>query len=297
MDPLRLTGPQSHIPLKLIFARRDPSTREVIASAQGTGFLWSAIDQSWLISNLHNFSGWDHSKNEAMSKTTGFLPNEVQVHFGLSKAAGENDSEGRPIVNLFRRQAVIPLTGEEDRPEWFIHPVHGTAVDVAALPVGKIEPASIWKSEDMTDVELATQHANKVDDWMDYEVTAGDDAFVVGYPMGLDGGGGFAIWKRASIASEPAFDLGKLPRLLVDASARRGMSGSPVWAIRSGLVVPRGGTLQQGVFGPAAHLLGIYSGRLDDDPMGASLGYVWKIRTVDEIIAGGVKDVRPWHKS
>ena len=100
------------------------------------------------------------------------------------------------------------------------------------------------------------------------------------YPRGLDGGNELAIWKRASIASEPKHDIDGLPKLLIDTATRQGMSGSPVIVRRRGMTVPRGvqrvpGKLTgQELIGESDTFLGVYSGRIGDDPMGVQLGIV-----------------------
>jgi hypothetical protein len=143
---------------------------------------------------------------------------------------------------------------------------------------------------------LGNDPVNKVGDLVDFEVMVGDDVFVLGFPLGLHGGGPFPIWKRASIASEPEIDLDGLPKLLIDTATRKGMSGSPVIAVRRGLTNPRGtsGFSDATIIGMAETFLGIYSGRVDDDPLGAQIGIVWKASVVEEIISAGVTGKTPF---
>jgi hypothetical protein len=68
------------------------------------------------------------------------------------------------------------------------------------------------------------------------------DAFVLGYPRGMSGGGHFPVWKRATIATEPDIDLDGLPRFYIDTATREGMSGSPVYAQEVGYWLPEGET-------------------------------------------------------
>jgi hypothetical protein len=89
------------------------------------------------------------------------------------------------------------------------------------------------------------------------------------------------VWKTGHIATEPHVDFDEgIPVLLVDATARRGMSGAPV-IVRSE---------------NRTRLVGIYSGRfkqsLNDDSSAqekdlqvtAELGWVFKWRVIDELI-------------
>ena len=104
------------------------------------------------------------------------------------------------------------------------------------------------------------------------------EAFVLGYPRGMSGGGHFPIWKRATIATEPDFDLDGLPRFYIDTATREGMSGSPVYAQEVGYWLPEGETDQgKASIGKGRRFVGVYSGRLGaDDEFKAQLGIVWK---------------------
>lgn len=162
------------------------------------------------------------------------------------------------------------------------------------IPIGTLSPKALWPNDDTTGVVLGTRHVNQAPQWADLIVSAGDDAFVLGYPLGIEGGFGFPIWKRASVASEPDIDLDGLPRLLIDASTRKGMSGSPVIVVQSGVMRTPGADGSEYTLGRGSKFLGVYSGRMADDPMGASLGYVWKGRVIDEILDGRVKGEGCW---
>lgn len=113
-------------------------------------------------------------------------------------------------------------------------------------------------------------------------VHVGSDVFILGYPFGITGGEKLPIWKRASIASEPAIDLDGLPKIFVDTASRPGMSGSPVI-----LKQRRQATIIQGnlISRYSMRFIGIYSGRIgSNDQLQAQLGIVWKAHVIDEII-------------
>ena len=63
--------------------------------------------------------------------------------------------------------------------------------------------------------------------------SVGSEVFVLGFPRGLRTQSNFPIWKRGTIATEPAIprDDGA-PLILIDAATRKGMSGSPVCVFR-----------------------------------------------------------------
>ena len=104
------------------------------------------------------------------------------------------------------------------------------------------------------------------------------EAFVIGYPRGMSGGGNFPIWKRATIATEPDLDLDDLPKFYIDTATREGMSGSPVYAQEVGYWLPEGiSDPSQASIGKGHRFVGVYSGRLGaEDEFKAQLGVVWK---------------------
>lgn len=117
------------------------------------------------------------------------------------------------------------------------------------------------------------------------------DVFVLGFPLGWTGGAKYPIWKRASLASEPLFDLDGLPKMYIDTATRQGMSGSPVFAKDSGNFFLEGSDTSdplQMKMGEAYRFLGVYSGRIGDDnnkdAFSAQLGIVWKENVIKEII-------------
>ncbi|MFH4113730.1 hypothetical protein WAI92_21810, partial [Acinetobacter baumannii] len=67
------------------------------------------------------------------------------------------------------------------------------------------------------------------------------DAFILGYPLKLTGGGNFPIWKRGTIATEYIVNLDYLPKYYIDtATTKSGMSGSPVFIQSTGITYPKG---------------------------------------------------------
>jgi hypothetical protein len=261
------------IRLEFVCAPRD----EIVLRAIATGFLWRTERRYYLVSNLHNFSGWNHEADKALSET-GALPTHV-----IFKLRYLDTVDGTQMFSSYR--VVFPLF-ENGAPSWFIHPDLLHRVDVAALPLGDISQ----RTTDGNVLALGTIAIND-GDYVDFEFGAGDDAYVIGFPKGLDGGKGLPIWKRASVATEPSLDLDDLPVFLVDTATRQGMSGSPVLAKRRGVTMPRGRTdLGDAVIGEATIFAGVYSGRLGDDELGVQLGKVWKSSVVEQIISSGLRD-------
>jgi hypothetical protein len=120
---------------------------------------------------------------------------------------------------------------------------------------------------------------------LDLSLAIGQDVYILGYPFGISSGG-YPIWKRASIASEPQVLTQAQPYILVDTASRPGMSGSPVirrsWDNHS-----LSNTSLLTTVGAETRFIGVYSGRPSTtDPLDAQLGLVWPARLIDEILAG-----------
>jgi hypothetical protein len=66
-------------------------------------------------------------------------------------------------------------------------------------------------------------------------------------------------------------------------------------AVRRGIANPPGvtGMTAETIIGEATKFLGVYSGRLGKDEMGAQLGIVWKASVLLEILEGGVRGHTP----
>ena len=270
----------SYAPVKLRILRKTAGVDET-ELAIASGFFWSYKLDFYLITNWHNVTGWDRANNRSLS---AFAAQPTHLNVPLLRKSNQTDLDQTFAV---RNRHDVALYGEDGKPVWLEHPTYGSEVDVVAL---KIAPL---------DDEIISKPINMLDDFVDFEPYVGDDVFVLGYPGGIDGGHELAIWKRGSIASQPYVDIGELPKLLIDTATRRGMSGSPVIARRSGLTVPRGvsdpATLSgETIIGQADTFLGIYSGRVGDDPLGLQLGIVWKAAVLDEIVQNGILGRSPF---
>ncbi|MGU7840101.1 hypothetical protein ACV22V_11595, partial [Burkholderia sp. AW33-5] len=153
----------------------------------------------------------------------------------------------------------------------------GSKIDVAVIP---IEPLA----ENSAVLAVNDETVN----FRNATVGAGTDAFILGYPHGISGGAHFPVWKRGSIASEPTANVDRLPKMLVDASTRRGMSGSPVFAHVEGMSFPEGADpvadFGEATFGSTFQFMGCYSGSIGREPFEAQLGIAWKEEAITHII-------------
>jgi len=259
---------------------------QVLKRSIGTGFLWDTGDQLWLITNVHNLTGWNFERNCPVNEEDQWIPNRVILH-----AKWMHHNEDRSGFHILNGPVASALLGPTGDPLWRIHPLFRNRVDVAALPIGKTLPMRIDEGSGIepSRLEFANRPVNTFSEWFDIEAGAGDEVYVLGYPKGMDGGSDFPIWKRGSIASEPLLDRDGLPQLLIDTATRQGMSGSPVLVFSRGWTVPAKSSNQSGVFGTTAAFLGVYSGRIGEDELGVQLGIVWKAQVVDEIVCGATQ--------
>jgi trypsin-like peptidase len=275
--PIKFTNQLTHAAIKLTPCRTDDAGN-ITASSQCTGFYWEVDRHLYLVTNWHCLTGWNPLSNKPLDEKTGFTP----THVDLTIAVEDEKVDGGSFL-VRRLHHRVRLLDEVQSPRWLEHPTLGRNVDVAVIEFAEI------------DVELVSQPVNTFKDFTDFEVAVADDAFILGFPMGIDGGRGFPIWKRASIASEPNLNPDGLPKVLVDTATRKGMSGAPVIAVRRGMTMPVGGKdLGDAILGQTETFLGVYSGRVDDDSLGVQIGIVWKGSVIEEIIKGGKRGELPY---
>ena len=234
----------------------------------GTAFFYSFDGKDYLITNWHIVTGRYPLDNSVISSTGGIPDNlVVRLPYQEELESGVNIRKWVPkILKLYK-------DADRQEPIWLEHPVHGCRVDAIAIEI-----------EELSTTRAVQANAESLD-LSNLRLFPGMDVFVLGYPRGISGGGRFPLWKRGSIASEPDIHIDDLPKMYIDTATREGMSGSPVFAQESGLWAPEGAKLPEGgVFGKANRFLGVYSGRVGDDPFLAQLGIVWKEEAVSDIL-------------
>jgi Trypsin-like peptidase domain len=229
----------------------------------GTAFIWVADGSHLLITNWHNLSGRDPNTGKHLSRTAA-EPNIIRVWFN------QKDRLGNKIAKP------VPIRGKNGLPLWWVHPQHGNKVDVVALPIAI-----------QADVDSYPINAMPNDNLL---LAIGMDVFILGYPFGI-GPGGFPIWKRGSIASEPGLVANDQLQIFVDTASRPGMSGSPVIRRSWNTHQMEDGSVNMGI-GTATRFLGVYSGRLGtEDPLDAQLGLTWPATFVTEIVSAAKVEV------
>ena len=272
---IRISREESTLTVPISLYRIDDNqSKNRLATA--TAFLWEHDEVWYLITNLHNASGWNWEENRACSRTGG-LPTHLDADFLIV----ENSDSGTDSQMMRRRGFQIPLI-EDHKPTWLVHPQLREKVDVCAIPL-----CSAPTQEHC--IELGIESFRNVPtnrhQWDQFDLHAGHEVFVLGYPLRLHTMS-FPIWKRASIATEPDIDIDGLPKFLIDTATRKGMSGSPVICVNRGLTMPTGKFDNSSIFGEATRFAGIYSARIGGDELEAQLGVVWKDSVIAEIVAG-----------
>ena len=123
----------------------------------------------------------------------------------------------------------------------------------------------------------------------DMMISAPQQAFVLGYPKNINVNY-FPIWKSASIASEPMFNIDeRLPCFYIDTGTKEGMSGSPVilFSDKGSYRSVNGLKITSDL---VYEFLGVYSGRdICENQEEARLGLVWKEEAIIETIESQYK--------
>lgn len=163
---------------------------------------------------------------------------------------------------------------------WLQHPTEGQDVDIAILPIrdGRVGLAKDLYEPGAYDPDML--------------IDVGAELFIPGYPLGLAAPGGFAIWKRASLATSLELGEGVDRYCYVDTATREGMSGAPCLAISNWRHYRLNReTGQVAVINePMSHrLIGVYSGRRNpSDNFEAQIGTVWRESLLRAILINGV---------
>lgn len=229
---------------------------ECLSSA--TGFAIVKDGKYYLVTNWHVVSG-RHPKTNNPISPKGAIPNKIRVWHNQKDKLGNWIAKDYPLqngegVNLWKEMGV----GTEK-------------IDVIVFPF-----------EDSGDISLYPLDLGLKD--VDLVVSPSEDLSIIGFPYGKASDGKFAIWKSGNLASDEDINYDNKPIVLVDATTKAGMSGSPVFAIRIGQVRSKNG-LNIGM--SATRFLGVYSGRItgegvEDIP---DIGLVWKASVLEQLLS------------
>ena len=222
--------------------------------AIGTGFTCKAISRNewFLITNWHCVTGRNPETNNPLSANGLCDPEIVKVHFHSSQ---------QPTTWI---EKTIKLKDDEGNNLWIEHDL-GSEIDVVIIPIEEMQDVSLYNLGDaINGFELLSQPS--------------DDVSIIGFPNGLSGSGKFPIWKTGNIATDYDLNWNDKPLFLIDATTRKGMSGSPVIMTKEGLCRFERNNMMSGRF---SKFMGVYSGRIDET---TEIGRVWKPSALYEII-------------
>jgi hypothetical protein len=162
---------------------------------------------------------------------------------------------------------------------WYQHTLQQNKIDVAVINCGtQLSAFRIF-------------HVNEEASAYDMAITIGAEVFLLGYPLGFSHFIETPIWKRGAIASEPHLEGPTARgRIVVDATTRSGMSGSPVIMRANTHYVAESGEVKCSPH--ASRLIGVYASRpmfQGKEPRDtfAEIGYVYKSGYIEEIIKNG----------
>lgn len=222
----------------------------------GTGFFLHHLGETHLVSAWHVFSGRASDTWQPIDQH-GRLPDKLGIVFHKKNKLGH------------WLQCTVSLYEDDGSPLYFGHP-DGHQIDVGAIRIRGLENRY---HIDCFDMKMADE---------DMELRPAQTVSIVGFPADAVAQDHiWPVWKTGHIATEPEIDWNGRPCLLIDATTRPGMSGSPVLAIASGMYrTCDGATVIK--MGCTQRFLGVYTARLAAD---AALGRVWKPRAIQEVIA------------
>jgi len=251
------------------------------AISRASAFLYeSQNSELFLVTNWHVVTG--RAPSDPSHSETGAVPYKLKCMLHARQDDASAIRTGQ-LVNL-----EVPINSDDgNEPQWLEHPDFRSGVDVVAVKLDHAQIAEQCKFHMLNHYEGFEPK---------YSHEAMDDVVVIGYPWGLSGSGGaLPIFKRGSIASEPAVDYLGLPRFLIDCRTSPAMSGSPVIVQHSGIWNPGGSLGSDSIIGTVTNFVGVYSGRLVSNEipsMGqaeiSEIGIVWKKDALDAVVNEGV---------
>jgi Trypsin-like peptidase domain len=224
------------------------------ALGTGTGFVVQSAKGPVLLTNRHNVMGRRQDNGKTLSPTGG-IPDSLTIVHNRKGKLGE-----------WLGQTEILLSA--GKPRWIEHPKLGAKADFVALPLTQLIDVEVYPY-DVFNTGTAIRCG------------PADTISVVGFPFGIQAGGSLAVWATGFIASEPDIDFENLPVFLIDCRSRPGQSGSAVIAYRMGGAIAMEDGSTAIMAGEAIRLLGIYSGRINEQ---SDLGIVWKASALKELV-------------
>jgi len=254
--------------------------------AKATGFFYSGTVDSkhtlWLVTNWHVLAGRNASKPEIVLHSHGAIPNRIQLQVP-SRIGGDGEVHDRELVFY---EIFVELFDSNGLAMWHQHPSKHE-VDIGVVNLGQALDGHLVRGIN----EVCSEH--------DMAVEIGNEVFILGYPLGFSHFANTPIWKRGSIASEPHAETAESRnRIVIDATTRKGMSGSPVVMRSKTHYVTESGQIVQKANG--SRFIGVYASRpapereptndeIEAGFLGHEIGYVFKSGCLVEVITRAVR--------
>ena len=201
--PATAYAPKSHVERPSKFSLKVEMLFQGKSLAHGTGFLTNTKRGIVLITARHNLTGRHHKTSQCLHSKAA-LPDEIDVHFCVEEAEAH-------IFMTYRQPLFLG-----DNPRWFEHPILGSEMDVAALPISAA-PNKKYHGLNVSDQieNLTLRPTSRVN--------------VIGFPdmaTSEQERHKFPVWATGFIASEP--NIRQENTFLIDCRGRSGQSGAPV---------------------------------------------------------------------
>ena len=257
-----------------------------------TGFFFEAVADGkpnfWLVTNWHVFSGRSAIDPTKVLHSKGSLPNKLRLSLILKPDQSEYSALQKPEPQFLKQEQIIDLYEHDRSAVWHQHPLKNFC-DVGVI---RMPP---WMGS-----RFLINGINSVARQNDMAIAIGNNIFILGYPLGFSHFADTPIWKRGCIASEPHLEMAEETatfggRIIIDATTRQGMSGSPVIMREKTHYLTEKGEIRPHI--NATRWIGIYSSRpnmtgsadLLEEDRRAEIGYVYKSGSVYKAITDGIR--------
>lgn len=221
-----------------------------------TGFVVCINNHFFLLTNRHVVTGKDNNTGKCLH-STGAYPNRIEIWHN-STQIGDWIPKWEKLYDNDD-----PITG---KPLWVEHPVLREKADVVAISLQNMESTRLYPYE--------TQDPK-------VKISPCDRVSIIGFPYGISTFRKFPVWITGYTASEAELPYNDLPCFLVDARTRQAQSGSPVVFYRSPGEFLRTGDNLDLLTQPFSELIGIYSGRINEE---SDIGIVWKVPLIRDLL-------------
>ncbi len=232
----------------------------------GTGFVVDTAIGPCLFTARHCLTGRDHHTGKLGPKAA--IPSEVRIYHRVG-----SPKQLDPLCYIQGEQ----LYDVDGSPRWFEHPRYGGLCDFACLPLRNTKdclllPVNLTPGylEYVNPKETISEDhfSTKSDNWLKLRVA--DPVSVIGFPFGAFTNPVLPLWTMGYISSEPDFPT-PFGVIYIDCRARKGQSGAPVFARRSGQHWCQTG--EEIMYdGTSYTFIGLYSGRINSE---SDIGQYW----------------------